>query len=113
MTEQRRMPVKTATLDVALEGYEGWSFTIRSNPKQKTIDALFSKETEQLRDALNTLVVAWNYVDEEGQPLPLPRDGGLAECTDELIDATWSALIDWLKEKYSAPKVSEKPSEST
>ncbi len=111
--ETRRMPVKTADIAITLAGYEGWRFTVRSNPKQRTMDDLFSMDTARMREALNTLIVDWNYVDEAGAPLPLPQADGLGECTDELIDATWSAFVDWLKEKTQAPKASGAPSAST
>jgi hypothetical protein len=38
------------------------------------------------QDLLTENVVAWNWVDDEGQALPLPKDGGVVEqLTDEEV----------------------------
>lgn len=66
----RRMPVRTIT--VALQGdYEGFTVTMRSNPPLRTFTEIQSNaDFESLRKIVATLVIDWNFVDEEGQPIP-------------------------------------------
>src|SRR5580765_8886550 len=73
-----RMPVKTVTIKFDAIGYEGWWVKMRTNPKASVYDGFLAnaqEETEKEWDAWKSIVMEWNFVDEEGKPLPLPKDG--------------------------------------
>jgi hypothetical protein len=70
--------VRTAvrTVEIALDGdYEGWSASMRINPPMRIMDELRSGDIPRYRAALAEVISAWNFVDDEGRPLPLPKDG--------------------------------------
>lgn len=70
----RRMPVKTAV--VRLDGdYAGWEATVRVNPRLSIYDELVGGDLAQTQQVLAALLRAWNFVDEEGEPLPTTLDG--------------------------------------
>lgn len=100
---QRRMPVRTATVELAGD-FEGWTATMRVNPKMRTLDDLRSGDDVRLRAAVASLVVDWNFVDEEGEPLPAARDGGIDECTDELLGELIDAYGRKIEELAALPK---------
>lgn len=68
-TEKRKMPIRSK--EITLNGdWAGWTFTGRTNPTMATLDDLISGNYGRIIDALDKLVSSWNFVDEEGQPLP-------------------------------------------
>lgn len=71
MSEKRKMPVRTRT--IALSGdWEGWEFEARTNPTMGTLGDLSSGQFERIITGLANTVKGWNFVDEDGQPLPNP-----------------------------------------
>jgi hypothetical protein len=71
---KRRMPVKVTQIKLSGD-YEGWEAEVRSNPPMRVFESLLSGKIETIRDALIAVVKSWNFVDEEGEPLPLSADG--------------------------------------
>lgn len=70
--------VRTAlhTAVVLLDGgYDGWAATMRVNPAMRVMEELRSGETARYRAGLAEVIFDWNFVDDEGKSLPLPRDG--------------------------------------
>jgi len=70
--------VRTAvrTVEIKLDDdYEGWSATMRVNPPMRVMDELRSGDIPRYRAALAEVIFAWNFVDDDGRPLPLPKDG--------------------------------------
>lgn len=81
MAPKRKMPVKTATLDLADEGYEGFHAETRTNtPPRLTkryIELLgggTGDETEA-RGLLLEMFPAWDFVDAAGKAIPHTADG--------------------------------------
>lgn len=70
---ERKLPVRTAHVELADE-WEGWSFTARTNPTMGTLDDLTCGVFSRVIDGLAATVLEWNFVDEEGQPLPDPKE---------------------------------------
>lgn len=68
---ERRMPIKTAV--VRLDGdYEGWEATIRTNaPIYLFQREIASGDADRVAAALSRIILLWNFVDDEGEPLPL------------------------------------------
>ena len=72
------LAVRTAirTVEIALDGdYDGWTATLRANPPMRILEELRSGETDRYRAGLAEVILEWNFVDDDGVPLPLPRDG--------------------------------------
>jgi len=65
------MPVRTR--QVELDGaWEGWQFEGRVNPPIAILDKLQSDRFHDICEALGSIILDWNFVDEEGQPLDSP-----------------------------------------
>ena len=69
-----RTAIRLATIELSGD-YEGWHATMRVNPPVRVWEDFASGEDERFSNALMSLVSEWNFVDDEGQPLPLPKDG--------------------------------------
>lgn len=73
MSELRKMPVKTRQIE--LDGdFAGWEFTARTNPSIAVLEKLQSGKFGMICEALGETVLAWNFVDEEGEALPSPAE---------------------------------------
>lgn len=90
--------------------YEGWlvvidlDTTLEVNEliSQVSDDASPLKErTEAMTAWLAAMIVAWNFVDDQGAPLPQPRDGGVAKCKQELIQPISQAIAQAISPKKS------------
>ena len=69
-----RTAVRTARLELGGD-YEGWWVVMRVNPPLQVWEGFSSGDTERYDSALAALVIDWNFVDDDGQPLALPKDG--------------------------------------
>jgi hypothetical protein len=67
-------PIRTAEIALDEIGYHGWHATVRLNPRSSVYDQLVSFEDGQWWPALGQIVREWNFVNEQGEPLPLPRE---------------------------------------
>lgn len=97
------MPVRTAVL--ALDGdYEGWSATVRTNPRSIVLDEFGSEDFMRIRKALAQIVLTWNFVDEDGEPLPAPDAGGVDACPPDLIGVLIQAYTQHVQALAGVPK---------
>jgi len=69
------MPIKTVTIDCDEAGYPGWHARLRTNIPARVFDDFASLDEERFWRSLGTIVVEWNFADEDGSPLPTPADG--------------------------------------
>lgn len=69
----RKMPVRTREIHLNDE-WEGWSFTARVNPPMGIISDMSSGEIDLITESIAKIIVDWNFVDEDGNPLPIPKD---------------------------------------
>ncbi len=79
--EDRRMPVRTKELKLTGE-WEGWTVTVRANPSlaslqkaQSTARAVEEGRLVPAFEALAEFLAGWNFVDEEGAPIPCNAEG--------------------------------------
>jgi hypothetical protein len=102
----RRMPIKTRTVELTGD-YAGWSATVRTNAPFSNFLQLSQltgddgqaalKALAEIYRLLPKLIFAWNFVDEEGTPLPCNAEGFAqlpAELLVMLIDAVNGAGAD-------------------
>lgn len=110
---QRRMPVRTQTIQLTDE-YEDWALTIRANAPAGVLlrlegladgdDGVTRGALSAILDMLAALTVAWNFVDEDGVPLPLERAS---------FDRLPLDLIMAIMEEYKALGAVPKPSSAS
>ena len=96
-----KLPIKTRTYAIAGE-YEGWEFTSRVNPPLgiflEKLEAIQKSDSTNpisvappVFDLLEMVVTAWNFRDENGNDLPVNRDG-LKQLPLELLLAMVEAI---------------------
>jgi len=91
---KRKMPIKTA--EIKLEGdWEGWNFTARTNPTLGTFADAASGDFDRMAAALSAMVTGWDFVDEEGNPLPQPKEEGATSLLPlDLTSTVISSIMD-------------------
>lgn len=91
MSEQKRKLV-IKTREIVLSGdWEGWRFTVRTNPPMGTVADLLSGNVDRMMEAAGKVVTAWDFVDENGDPLPQPGEGGILKLPTDLFQAVAGA----------------------
>jgi len=108
------LPIKTATIDLEEIDYSGWHVEMRLNVRARTYDAFLSQDTEQFWEAFREIVVGWNLLDEDGLPLPLPRDGlGPRDLPIDILNTLVLRYVEAMADSAAVPKAREPSSAST
>jgi hypothetical protein len=108
------MPIHSA--DIALDdiGYEGWTVKMRLNVRARVYDDLLSQERELFWAALSSVVLDWNLLDEDGQPLPLPRDGlGPRDLPIDILNTLVLRYVEAMADSAAIPKARDAASATT
>lgn len=104
----RRMPIKTKRID--LDGdYAGWHATVRSNAPLGVFLGLTQVDTSgnglaalgEVINSLPALVLAWNFVDEDGDAIPVTV-AGCRKLPLDLLQALLGGLLSG--EESTVPK---------
>jgi len=108
-------PTITKTIDFSDMGYEGWAAIIRLNPKSADYDKLWSQDTDIEWEGIGSIVLDWNFGDEDGNKLPLPASCKRSDCDVPL--AVLRRIMDYFHESFRAtlelPKRLDSSSEDT
>jgi len=64
----RKMPVRTHEFELS-DDWAGWKFTAKTNIPLGTFERLQTGRFTEVTDVLASILVDWNFVDEEGEPL--------------------------------------------
>lgn len=101
MTENiRKLPVRTR--DIAMKTpWEGWNFSARMNPPVRVFEDIASGDFARIIDGMTTVILSWNWVDENGEPLPDPSRVIIANNIP--IDLLTSAANAWVAEMTNVP----------
>jgi hypothetical protein len=90
-------PAPVRTIEIVLDGdYAGWWARCRTNHTFGVTRAMTGDDEEKRIAALAQTILEWNWVDEHGNPIPQPVDGGLDACDAEalgLLLTKWQAMI--------------------
>lgn len=97
----RRMPVRTTR--VQLEGdYADFSLVMRSNPPLRIFtDIQENQDFATLRRILGELIVEWDFVDEQGAPIP---SGELDAISIDLFGMIVTRYLATIAEAAQVPK---------
>jgi len=108
------MPIKTTTIALDEIGYDGWSAELRLNVRARTYDAFLSQERDEFWAAFCDIVVSWNLEDEDGQPLPLPKDGlGSRDLPIDILNTLVLRYVEAMADSAAIPKARAEHSEAT
>jgi hypothetical protein len=110
----RRRPVRTFV--AKLEGeYEGTEAVMIANPPLRVLDQLSNpadfNDLDKVRSAVAGLTASWNFVDGNGDPVPL--DDTCSGLTADEVYYLLNAYYVGRREANGLPKESAEPSEST
>jgi hypothetical protein len=110
----KSLPIKTATISLDEIGYDGWLAELRLNVRARTYDAFLSQERDEFWAAFSEIVVGWNFQDEDGQPLPLPRDGlGPRDLPIDILNTLVLRYVEAMADSAAIPKARAERSETT
>ena len=91
MTSKRRMPIKTAELDLSGDGYDGFTCTARLNVPMGVVRRFFAATGSgdeageaQAREAFLAIFLEWDFVDDDGKKIPHTADG-VDSLPDEVL----------------------------
>jgi hypothetical protein len=94
--ENRRMPVRTSRVEMDAP-YEGWTATVRVNVPMQQYEKLFARQTRY--EAMAEVVQGWNFVDDDGEPIPITPEGIGANVGLDLF----KMLLEKVDEAIAAP----------
>jgi len=102
----KKMPVRIA--EITLDGdYEGWTFSARLNFPCGLLDDFSANDPSRLMSAAGQLIKNWNFVDEEGNPLPQPSAESIRLLPIDLLNKMLTAVV---TEAQKLPPQSSRPS---
>jgi len=108
------MPIHS--VDIALDeiGYAGWTISMRLNVRARTYDDFLSQDREVFWTAFSAIVLGWNLLDEDGQALPLPKDGlGPRELPIDILNTVVLRYVEAMADSAAIPKARVATSETS
>jgi hypothetical protein len=114
MDDTLRMPVKSKRMTFDEAGYPGFWAEVRTNPPMRTMEEDWrSGDVARFKAAVRLLLVDWNFVDLQGEPIPLPEGVYFGAVPPDLFGALVDAEKAAYDEAQSLPLASKSKSEST
>lgn len=102
------MPVKVVDIKLDDIGYPGWYARMRLNVRASVYDDLVGQDRELFWKAFERVVVDWNFHDEDGQTLPLPRDGlGAKDLPYDILNPLVLRYFEAQNQSAAIPKASD------
>jgi hypothetical protein len=108
------MPIKNAVIPLDEIGYAGWQAELRLNIRARTYDDFLSQDRDKFWAAFAEIVRDWNFHDEDGDPLPLPRDGlGPRDLPIDVLNTLVLRYIEAMGDSAAIPKARDATSATT
>lgn len=108
------MPIRTAVITFDDIGYPGWQAELRLNVRARTYDDFLSQDREAFWTAFSSIVRDWNFHDEDGDPLPLPRDGlGPRDLPIDILNTLVLRYVEAMADSAAVPKGRDASSATT
>jgi hypothetical protein len=99
------MPIKSVCVALDEIGYDGWQVEMRLNVRARTYDNFVSQDADLFWSAFSDIVQSWNLVDENGQSLPLPRDGlGPRDLPIDILNTLMLRYVEAMADSAALPK---------
>lgn len=104
-----RLPVKTVDISLDELGYDGWVVTMRMNPRSSVYDDFLAiDDMPRWWRAFGKIVQSWNFVDEDGEPFPLPSQLESERDLDlpvGIIGFIYRRYVEEFRASFGLPKV--------
>lgn len=100
-----QLPKRTAVL--ALNGdYAGAEVTVWINPPFGLWERAAAKEIDN-KQLMGEMILSWNLLGYDGQPIPAPKDGGLSAVPVDMLAAIDAAITEKMQSTVQLPKANE------
>jgi hypothetical protein len=108
---RRPMPIKSTRLEFDDDGYPTWYAVVRTNVRGTVMDDYRSGDEDRWWAAIGEIVLEWNFADEDGKDLPLPKT---MTSSRDLPEDLLGALLRRFREAFNASSQPPKePSENS
>jgi hypothetical protein len=95
-------------------GYDGWVAELRLNVRARVYDDFLTADPAQFWSAFAQIVVSWNFLDEDGNPLPLPKDGlGPRDLPIDILNTLALRYVEAMADSAAIPKARTTDSETS
>jgi hypothetical protein len=99
------MPIHFTQISLDEIGYEGWVANLRLNIRARVYDDFLSQDRDVFWAAFSAIVLDWNFTDEEGEPLPLPKDGlGSRDLPIDILNTLVLRYVEAMTDSAAIPK---------
>jgi hypothetical protein len=99
------MPIHTVKIHLGEIGYDGWFIDMRLNVRARTYDDFLNQDREIFWTAFSQIVLGWNLLDEDGKPLPLPKDGlGPRDLPIDILNTVVLRYVEAMADSAAIPK---------
>lgn len=106
-----RLPIRSATVE--LDGdYAGFMCKMRLNPRRSVVQGMTLGEIRALSESLAKVIISWNFVDEDGEPLEITPEN-IHDLPDDLLGATMTGYFAKFTKETEVPKEPPTPSTTT
>lgn len=108
------MTIKKFRLELPDEVMPGWQVDLRLNPSAEHYDMFLNSDEDVAWQGFGHIALWWNFGDEEGNALPLPKEGLKRDALP--FNVLWfinRAYIDEFNRVIALPKRPEKDSNGT
>lgn len=102
---ERRMPIRTVNVGFDDAGYTGFTAKARINPPISVALAFQSEDVNQVLATIRICYPEWDFVDEQGEPIP-HDEAGTAMIPPDLLRAMILRWASELEKAVSIPKAS-------
>jgi hypothetical protein len=108
------MPIHCTTVSLDEIGYDGWWVSMRLNIRARVYDDFLDQNREVFWAAFSQIVLEWNFTDEDGTPMPLPKDGlGPRDLPIDILNTLVLRYVEAMSDSAAIPKARGESSETT
>ena len=108
------MPIHAEKISLDEIGYDGWWVSMRLNVRARTYDDFLSQDRELWWTAFSAIVQDWNLLNEDGTPMPLPKDGlGARDLPIDILNTLVLRYVEAMASSAAVPKARDGNSEAT
>jgi hypothetical protein len=108
------MPIKTVVITLDEIAYPGWQAEMRLNIRAHAYDEFLSQDPDKFWSAFTDIVIGWNFVNEDGTPMPLPKDGlGPRDLPIDVLNTLVLRYVEAMADSAAIPKARESGSAIT
>jgi hypothetical protein len=114
MASTATMPIKRVLIALDEIGYPGWQAELRLNVRARTYDEFLSQDRDQFWSAFSSIVLAWNFLNEHGSEMPLPKDGlGARDLPIDVLNTLVLRYVEAMADSAAIPKARDANSDAT